>query len=655
MGRGMNHTPLKRLSRWGAALGAGLFLFLILAIALFIRFKTSEGGFSAWLSQSFLVRPVKAFALQFTLRILLPFYAMAGLILWLVTLLLGSLFKRGWRHSWSAKESFFLTLSALFWAHLLLWWEVPSTLWVIPGLRHLPFWCIFPFLLLISLAYPCHWAFRTDGVKFRPVLLAGWFSLWSLAPWLPTQLPRLLSPSRGGVDACQVLMIGFDGLREDVGASETQQWEGTAFQNVYTPVPATRTLWNIIWGGDPNYFTIGHSVPSTEEFQGGSISLNTLKLAEEKKWNARFYIDDGGTIGLTHNSRQFDDVLMPASGWESFGPSNLSVHFPLLAAWENWSRAFPSTNPWAPLDSGLKEALRLGRGSRWVMFHSCLAHQPIFLRRSELVFLPNWWTMVPSRMEPLSSAVQVTPSVEQRWDERTNPFRAYKIRCASILDSWRPIWNNLAKDPMYGQATRILFSDHGERFYHVGEKVQLMGVHGFDLDPWVLRTTLRIAGPGFSAPGGSTPADKSVSLLAIRDGIRDLIDSGRPMSIESIINAYPKAPIRYHMLDSSFFQAPLLKYRTINATAIKDGTLVGPDGFWFTNYTKTPEERAKDAAIAWGEGSKLTILKPLEAGGAHKMVFRGYEFVSEELISEEKYLSEKLSVEKILRSQPSPN
>jgi hypothetical protein len=629
-------------------LGAGAVFFLALALALLIRFKTAEAGLAVLVGSGFMTGPVKAFALRFALTLMLPFYMLAGLFMWSLALALASAFVKGYSDVWKAREGFQLTLAALGWVHLYLWWEVPSTLWLIPGLRRLSFWLLLPLLLVVVLGYPVRWL-RAKGLGWGrgAALAAGWLLVWSLLPWAPQRLPRLLSPARGGSDPAKVLIIGLDGLREDVGQAATQGWVGTSYTHAYTVIPATRLLWHILWGGDPLFYTVGHAPPALEEYTGTPM-LPLVDAAERMGWKPRFYIDDGGTIGLIGRQLAFDDMLMPAPGWENFVNSNLSGSFPLFAAWENWGRAFPTTNPWAPLDAGLRETLRLGRGSKWVMFHSCLAHQPIFPRREELARIPRWWTLAPYELEPYVARQQVTPERAAHYDPRRDPFNIYAIRMEAILKAWEPIWNGLAQDPMYQDAARILFSDHGERFYHVTNDIQLGGVHGYNLDPWEARIMLKIAGPGFAAQAGTPPSTATVSVLSLRDGIARVLKTGAPITPDFIEHDCPVAPMRYHCLDLSLLTTEPAEYRLVTMSSLVGGTGIAPGGIWFTRYDKPASERAEDVTVAWGRGAQLEVIRPLKAGGAHRFLYDDFTLTSIATVSEDAYKAEKEKIKHAL-------
>ncbi len=641
----------RKLGRWASPLAAGLIFVLVLAGLMVLRLRNAEAGLSTVLTNGFGLPPVQAFAARFAFTLLVPFYIIASLALWGITLVLTTLFRRGYSKIWRASEGFLLTLSALLWVHLFLWWQVPATLWLIPGLRQLPFWAIFPLLLASSLAYPLFWIRRYALGRARGAgLLAAFLLVWSVVPMAPERLPRLLTPALGGSDPAQVVIIGLDGLREDVGQDAARGWQGTAYDNAYTVIPATRLLWHILWGGDPMFYTVGHAPPTREEMLGQQ-PLPIIDQARRNGWKPRFYIDDGGTIGLTGKVASFDDVVMPAPGWENFVNSNLSSAFPLFAAWENWGRAFPTTNPWAPLDGGLREALRLGRGAKLVMFHSCLAHQPIFLTREELSGVHHWWSMRPSGLEPYVARQQVTQKRAADYDVRRDPFLAYRLRMRAILASWEPIWNGLDRDPQYRNSTRILFSDHGERFYHATEKIQLGGVHGYDLDPWEARIMMKVDGPGFTAAPGAGPNHATISVLSMRDALAKAIAANGTFDRATFETSYPVAPLRYQTLSTDLFVAGQKDlYREMDLLTLSMQTAIAPNGIWFVNADTTVQQRAEEVTVGTARGEELVITKPLKAGGAQVITYKGYRLQSVDAVPEARYSQDKEKVAKLLAS-----
>lgn len=633
-----------------APLLAGMVFLVLLAALSGLRLKLDGVGLLSFITDAMFAPPVQRMMRQFVLTLLLPSYVLASLVYWVLTWGWGVLWIPGWRRQWTAKEAFLLTISAMLFGHLVLWWRVPSTLWVFPGLRSIPFFLLFPLILALCLVYPTLMILRrgAEGVTRRGLLIGGWLTLWVIPVLLPLYLPRFHVQARGGVDACQVLFLGVDGLRADTMLPRTEGFTGQRYPYAYTPIPATRLLWSLLWGGDPGLFTVGHVAISAEELQNKDV-LPLIRLASSMGYKPRFYIDDGGTIGLSGRDVGFDDVLMPAKGLENFVNSNLAASFPLYAAWENWYKPFPTTNPWTTMDGGLKEALRLGRGSKWVMFHSCLAHQPIFLNRGELAQLGRWWTLPPQWLQPMVTLDQVTQKAHDRYDSRMSPFRAYEIRMGSILDSWQTVWNGLEQDPQYKTARRILFSDHGERFTHATEKVQLQGIHGFDLSPWEVRAAFLVGGPGFPKEAGAPASDANISLLVMRNEMLRLLNGSKDaFSRQAIERDYPIAPMRYHTISPEVGNEESEQYKNMKVKDIVKMSGIMEDGTWVMSYSRSAEERASEVSIGFGEKETLHFLKPLLSGGAHQFNYRNYSLESVEFIEESEFRNKKEKIMTLL-------
>jgi hypothetical protein len=641
----LNVRPLRPLSIF---LTGFLFLTFMMLMA-FLRLRLSQAGIGGWLAQSATFKPIKVFGIHYILKILLPVYLFGGCLAWFASLLPGAIVKKNWLKDWKSREAVYFGLSSMLWIHIVLWWQVPTALWVFPGIRNLPFWVIFIILLIMAVTYPIIWLVqqKTTFLFSRTALLVLWLVSWTLLAYMPRFIPRPAPRANGGEQQCKVLMLGIDGLRSDTFLSVSDGLKGTRFENSYTVIPATRLLWHILWGGDPMKYTIGHIGATLEEFQNPH-NLVLLRVAMGQGWKPRFYIDDGGTIGLTGRQMDLDDHLMPAAGWENFVNSNLAVSFPMYAIWENWFKAFPTTNPWSSMDAGLRETLRLGRGSAWVMFHSCLAHQPIFLTRQELQKTGSWFKISPWAYEPLVHIDLVQAHQVENYDARTNPYSAYKIRMESIVSAWQKIWNRLDDDTHYRNSVRILFSDHGERFHNVFNGFQLQGVHGYNLDPWECRTAMIVDGPGFRQSPGSAPKENSISLMSIRAALQDMLDNQSDFSPLVFENSFPVSPIRYHTIATSAFGRELLNFREEKEKNLAANSYIAPNGIWYIEYKRSAEERAKDASVGYAEGAISTYFKPIEGGGALKTQFDKYTLIKHELVSEEDFQLAKAKVERIL-------
>ena len=642
----MSHPALHRL-RILAPILAALTLLLVLLPATFFYYKFVAAGLSQFVKNGLDNPTARQFAAALMLREVIPIYGLTSLIAWLATWLWGRspwALGRDWAHGWKGRQAFGLSLAALVWIHLCLWWRVPTALWVFPGLARIPFFLLFPLLVLATLGPVAMWLWvRKVGLGRSVTALGGWVILWSLLAQVPFWAQRPAPSVADSTAPVKILVVGLDGLRPDVAYQRgLQDFQGLHFPNAYTPLPATRLCYSVLWGGDPAHYSVGHALPSFDEVDG-RVNYELLDAMRAKGMKVRFYIDDGGTIGLSGRTAEFDEVLMPARGWENFVNSNLAVHLPLYATWLDALRVFPTTTPWSPVDASLRAALAHGRGADVVMFHSCLVHQPMFLDRAELGQIPRWWTLSPADLRPYMAWWQAPLDRDDQFDLRRDPLGAYAIRIGTILGAWKGIWKDLESDPAYRSATRIFLSDHGERFYHATEKIRLQGTHGFDLDPWTLRVPLVITGPGVPQGQGTTTA---VSLMEIRDALWSWTSKNEPITGSSF-GHLPFAPVRYHTLDTEFLRPSEIKYRQTDTKEIIEGSVMLKDGGWILRYGKTAEERGQDVSLAEAVKDRLTIWKPLKDGGGHKLVFDGLTLMEESTVDEATFQKAKRRIEKL--------
>ena len=547
-----------KLSRWFAPLGAALIWVSLLLLFAFLDLRRPHGGVFELLRAGVMKGNGQAFGISLVVREVLPLYGATALIAWAWTHGWTLLFAgRKQAETWSWAWALGITLGALGWVHLFLWWQVPTTLWIFPGIDRVPFWLLFPILALVFTLPLGIWARKHMALEpgrhigLVVIALSGWVGLGALPLMVREQVHAAPRPTAG--HPAKLVLLGIDGCREDMAVQEgLERLQGIRFPNAYTPAPATRLLFHMLWGGDPEVYSIGHAIPSLEEMNG-HVPLKLLDDARAKGIKVRFYIDDGGTIGLAGRTDLFDEVLMPARGWENFVNSNLAVRIPLFAVWLDTLRLFPTTTPWASLDLGLRTALNHGRGSDWVTFHSCLAHQPVYLTRNELGEIPGWWRRSPSHFRPYGSWGALPESEVPGWLPERNPSHAYRLRLRSLMKAWEPIWNQLASDPDYKDSVRIFFSDHGERFYHVAPQVQLSGVHGMDLNPWETRVPLIVWGPGMDAFKDETRRKKAVNLLEIRDLAERVVLRGEPFRYD-MLGTWPFSASYYHTLNVDFLR-----------------------------------------------------------------------------------------------------
>jgi hypothetical protein len=642
---GVNMRWYSSVRRWTAPLVAGFLSLLGLSVLFWINVRGTDGGLGSLITAGLKSSYGMAFALKLAFAEILPIYLMGSLLACLTALLLGSLcLDRGLRSTWTWRQGFMLSLAGLVFMHWVYWWEVPTALWVIPGLARLPL--LVALLLVLGSAIGLALAgFRKHGQGWGRRMIATLLCLfaWGLMAEFPLWLAKARTRSTATGHPVKALWLGIDGLRGDfTGAPEFKAFHGVSYPNVYTPLPATRMLYHLLWGGDPEFYSIATVVPSMEEL-GGEVNLRLLLDAKGRGQKVRLFFDDGGTISVSGRSGLFDQVTMPARGWENFVNSNLAVRVPLFAAWLDILRVFPTTNPWTDPAAGLHRALEQGRGSDWVIYHSCLAHQPIYLSRSELAQVRNWWWIPGNRFKPLSVLNEIEEQHLSQTPPVQDPYRAYRIRIQTILKAWAPMWNNMASDPDYQGALRVLTSDHGERFYHATSTLRLAGVHGYGLDPWEIRVPLVTALPGHDQTHEAGPT-QALSLLNLRDVVNQVLTKDAPPRLDQI-TAGPFAPARFHTLAESHFRKSLKEYREYTTEGIIRVTYILPDGLWAMFYEKPARERGADVSLAMAVEDYLTVYKPLKGGGAEKTEFRGYEMISQGDVGEAEFQKYKALIE----------
>ena len=625
-------------------MAAALIVFLgSLLLAAQFSFGIAKEGTAGLMALAMRFPIITQFAQGWVLREVLTMYLVVALAGWVLTASLAPLILgAAWRQQWLGRHALLATLGGLLLMHAWLWALVPTALWVLPGLRSLPMGVSLAVVPLAGLGL-LRWAFPGG----RRGHLAG---LAMALPWLfLAHLPFLLfqgAPAApvGGTRPAELVVLAIDGLRPDVAAAEgLVAFHGQHAENAFTPVPATRLLYGLLLGGDPMRFATGHLIPDLEEYEG-KVPLTILREAKARGKKVRFCIDDGGTIGLIGRGGEFDQVQMPARGWENFLNSNLSVHLPIYASWLDTLRVFPTTNPWSGPTHGLAQALEVGRGGDWLFFHSCLTHQPIFLTWRELGSIPGWWQIPARKMEPVASLEALTRTQVENWDERCNPFLAYRIRVRTLMTSWGRIWNGLAQDATYGQATRIFFSDHGERFPHLTEQVQMGGIHGYSLSPWDLKMPLILDGPG----AGGEPFTAPVSLLGFRAALHELATGqGRPtlarMAETPVVSLLNPTQSPDQPPDSPFQNATTLQ--TVQAA------FIGPEGLWALANPLPMEARSAHSAVARLENGNLVIYLPLRQGGARRQAWQGYQLLGEQDLDEAAFQKIRGEVEATFKAQ----
>jgi hypothetical protein len=220
---------------------------------------------------------------------------------------------------------------------------------------------------------------------------------------------------------------------------------------------------------------------------------------------------------------------------------------------------------------------------------------------------------------------EIDPESDRAWDPRRDPLLAYSLRIESILRAWTPIWNGLEKDPDYAASTRLLFADHGERFFRAGEHSKLAGIHGVDLDPLELRVPLVIAGPSFES---KTRRETSpVSVLQVRNAVSDLLLDDRPITPSSFEMVGPVFSV-LQSIDSRVFHGvfePHVDAYDMTLQDVLKGVELSSDGNWVRDADRPAEGTWGRLTVAAATSDYLRVYKQLPDGEALVNVYKGYE------------------------------
>ena len=213
---------LQTFWRWILSLPAGFLALILLFLLFWVDARGTGAGLGSLITEGLSSTYGKRFALQPACYAeIAPLLLVGELFSWLAALAAGTLvLDRTWRSGWTWAQGFVLSLAGLVWIHWVYWWEVPTALWVIPGLSRLPI--LVALLLLLGLAVGLaylglrrvgrgqSWGrLRRLGVLL--ICLTAWGGLAELPLWL-AQRTHPHAPSGHPVKA---LFLGIDGMRGD--------------------------------------------------------------------------------------------------------------------------------------------------------------------------------------------------------------------------------------------------------------------------------------------------------------------------------------------------------------------------------------------------------------------------------------------------------
>lgn len=643
-----------RLTRWLGPLLAGL-LWIALTLLfgwLYVHVEMS-GGFSPLIKSGLSTAPVRQFLWNILCFEIIPLYLSAMLLLWMLlplALMILPTF-RSWVQEWTLAEGFLGCIALMGALHLGLWWQVPSTLWVLTWLNRLPFWALFPVMAALMIGPFACLMWRRVGLPKSITASAFALALGFAASYIPAAFKPQWKPRPTGHEA-RLVMLAIDGLRRDTAEKcGMDRLEGLVVPCVYSPIPATRMLYSLLWGGDPDRYTSSLVVPEIDEILG-KVRYPVLDDWSARGLKVRFYIDDAGTIGLNGRDTHLDDMGMPAPGWESFLDSNFSANLPFYASWLSVLRNFPGTHPWSQPAEGLIQALERGRGSDWFMYHCCLTHQPIYLTRKEMHTLGRWWTLKPRQLRPIGGGKGCTPDVEKQWDSRQDPLKAYEIRVKSLMDAWVPIINSLSTDGNYQKACRVFFSDHGEHFFSLTKQIRISGLHGFFQDPWELKVPFVLMGHGIEQ--GRLDI-KPRSLLLIKNLIQEAMKGNDQLikRVQSHLKPAGKLHFRLATQDIAQFIPVGYEYKTTTFNHYLGATFFLPGGIWgIASRQDNPKTQIDFSVAILDEDELLNAYRPLKKGGAQKLIYAGENLIREFVVDEKEYQTVQQQVMEAIKTRP---
>lgn len=557
-------------------------------------------------------------------------------------------------HHLGFKPGLWAGLGTLLWVHGLLYLDVPAALGMVQGLQHLPMGLALGLLLVAGL-----WAL-SRGFQ------ATWRSSWRLIGGaltiilllhLPHDLFRRFASSGSLLPTHQrrLLVLGIDGLRQDLTESAFPSWKAPGGCQPVVAVPATRLAWNMLLGADPESFKYHLVIPFKEEYEKPP-QPGLLDAAKAKGIGTIFLIDDSTTLSFVLTRTPFDEVYEPSGGWKHFFTVGAGTCWPVYSWAENYLSYIETTNPWCDARSYFREVGRALARNQWVSAHTCELHSPFYLRRDEIQQLRPWsWLLHPARAyQPYQTLEQAEKDRFRRQGGRSNPINHYRIRATRILKDLDPILREWEKQ--FPELSGVVTSDHGEEFIPVitpdGTLISyLTGVHGFDLTPETLRVPLH--------PFGKTQASLSpkdiYSWLDLRDDLGRWVQGTTSLQLtrsgpEGWLLSFPTVQA-VHTMPKEVRDRGGIDGAGIKPEEFVRNTYLGFSGLWFMD---APPDIRETRNLSWAfiQPDHTITLNPIGNGKYLKGVYRGYELSSpaEEIPSD--WVPESLKVIQAKRPEP---
>ena len=539
-------------------------------------------------------------------------------------------------HQLGLKRGLWIGLGTFLWVHGLLYLDVPAALGMIHGVQYLPMgltlFLLLGFgLLALMKGFQSQWrtAWRVAGGALTLALLLH----------LPHDLFRRMAPHPNSIPSNErrLLVLGIDGLRQDVAETVMPDWKAPGGCQPVVAVPATRLTWNMLLGADPETFQYHRVIPFRSELEHPP-QPGLLDAAREKGQRTIFLIDDSTTLSFALSRTPFDNVYEPSGGWKHFFTVGAGSCWPVYSWAENYLTYIETTNPWSDDRSFFREVERALSQHHWVSAHTCQLHAPFFLRRDEIQILRPWaWLLHPPRAYlPYQTLEQAEKDRYRRQGGRANPVNHYRIRVDRVLKDLAPMLKRW--EAQYPGLSGVITSDHGEEHPPVvtpdGTLVSfLTGIHGFTLTPDSLKVPLH--------PFGATKAHlgpKDIySWLDLRDDLGRWVEGTEPLALtrsgaEGWLLSFPTVQA-VHAQPKEIRDQGGVEGAGMKPQDFLEGTYLGFNGYWFMNTP--PDLNRHDMELSWAliGADKTTTLNPIGKGHYLKGVFSGYRLETLEEVS----------------------
>ncbi len=533
----------------------------------------------------------------------------------------------GQDHQLGFRPGLWIGLGSFLWVHGLLYLDVPAAMGMVQGLQHVPMGLALALLLGGGL-----WAlargFRSDWRSAWRVVGGG--VTLALLLHLPHDIYRSLVPQSSKIPTSErrLLVLGIDGLRQDVAETTMPSWRAPGGCQPVVAVPATRLAWNMLLGADPESFQYHLVIPFRSELEKPP-QPGLLDAARAKNLRTIFLIDDSTTLSFALSRTPFDNVYEPGGGWKHFFTVGAGSCWPVYSWAENYLTAVETTNPWSDAHAFFRDVQRALGEHQWVSAHSCQLHAPFFLRRDEIQMLRPWsWLLHSARSyQPYQAMEQAEKDKYRRAGGRANPVNHYKIRVARILKSLEPLLRRWEAE--YPNMSGVVTSDHGEEYPPVvtpdGTLVSfLTGVHGFNLTPDTLKVPLHPFGKTQPQLG---PKD-IYSWFDLRDDLGTWIDGTGPLRLtrtgaEGWLLSFPTVQA-VHTQPKEIRDQGGVEGAGKKPQDFVRGTYLGFKGYWFIDAPPIKNSYQMELSWALVRPSKTTTLNPIGKGLYLQGTYSGY-------------------------------